>query len=105
MSEPKKLNFKAVDMALPKAIVRPINERADEKEKVEKVARAEGFTSRQPSKPKLDGRSLRKTDRNFQLNIGVSAATKDKFWELASQSGAASGGDFLQHLLTHYEVR
>lgn len=100
--EPKKLNFTADDIT-------PQNTRSkqqpnDVQKAVKKVVAAEGFTSRDSFSPKVDGRSLRKTNRSYQLNIGVSATTKDQFWEMASEYGAVSGGDFLQTLLDHFRI-
>lgn len=98
--EPKKLNFTADDIA--PANTRSKQQPNDVQRAVKKVAAAEGFTSRVSLSPKVDGRSLRKTNRTFQLNIGVSAATKDQFWEMASEHGSVSGGEFLQVLLDRF---
>ncbi len=100
--KPKKLQFSAHDLAEDRPVDKgrggKIIQRA-----VEDAASAEGFTSRAPLVPKIDGRSLRKTNRNYQLNISVSAETKDKFWEQASNNEFSSGGEFLQTLLSMWE--
>ena len=97
MREPKKLKFSPEELESPKQKIR---EKSGELiENLQAAAKAEGFSSRVTAKPKIDGRSLRKTNRNFQLNISVSAETKDLFWEKASSSGATSGGEFLEFLL------
>lgn len=69
------------------------------KSRITKDAETSGFTSRKPTKPKVDGRTLRKTDRTTQLNIGISPRTKDRFWQAASDHGHRVGGEFLEYLL------
>ena len=77
------------------------------------IAEAEGFTSRQPKKksvasPKpvqsVDGRSLRATGRNVQLNIAVKAETKNAFWEAAQGAGISRGEEFLLQMLEHWNA-
>lgn len=98
--EPKKLKFTADDLPIQSST--PKIKQQEVKKSVSTAVAAEGFTSRQQTKPKVDGRSLRKTNRNFQLNIGVSAGTRDQFWQMAADNGVASGGEFLQILLDEY---
>lgn len=69
------------------------------KEVAKKIAQEEGFTSRQPAKPKIDGRSLRATGRNAQLNMAVKQETKDRFWQMAQEEGFSTGEDFLIDLM------
>ncbi len=73
----------------------------------EKIARdtaiEEGFTSRQvkPTR-KIDGRSLRATNRNSQLNMAVKSETKERFWLMAKDNGYTAGEDFLIALMDSY---
>ena len=100
--KPKRLQFSVDDFAEDKPLDEGRGGKASQRA-VQNAAGAEGFTSRGPSVPKIDGRTLRKTNRNFQLNISVSAETKDQFWEQASINGFSTGGEFLQSLLTMWE--
>ncbi len=64
-------------------------------------AQETGFTTRHatPAQPKVDGRSLRSTNRTTQLNIAVSPETKERFWSLAQAAGVQTGEDFLKRLM------
>ncbi|KKJ75228.1 hypothetical protein WH95_19615 [Kiloniella litopenaei] len=74
-----------------------------QKEVAEKVATEAGFTSRHSKpKPKVDGRSLRATNRTAQLNMSVKQETRDDFWTLASEQGFNTGEDFLIELMNFY---
>jgi len=74
----------------------------DAKKIATSVAAKEGFTSRQ-LKAKIDGRTLRKTDKKSQLNIAVKSTTKDRFWLTAKKLGFTGGEEFLSHLLDNLE--
>jgi hypothetical protein len=74
----------------------------DAKKIATSVAVKEGFTSRQ-SKAKVDGRTLRKTDKKSQLNIAVKVTTKDRFWLTAKKLGFTGGEEFLSHLLDNLD--
>ena len=74
----------------------------------DRAAKEAGFTTRhapppaQDSKPvsgRVDGRSLRTTNRTTQLNIAVSEETRDRFWTLAHAAGVQAGEDFLIRLM------
>ena len=91
----KKLNFEIDEIVETKDITSNQNRRAE----IAKVAQSEGFTSRQTKSVKIDGRSMRRTARKHQLNISVTAETRDKFWELASSLGYSSGGELLDFLI------
>lgn len=73
------------------------------KDVAQKIAAEEGFTSRQKPKPKIDGRSLRATGRNAQLNMAVKQETKDAFWALAQKMGFTAGEDLLVELMGAYK--
>ncbi len=64
-------------------------------------AQEAGFTTRHatPAPPRIDGRSLRSTNRTAQLNIAVSPETKERFWSLAQAAGVQTGEDFLKRLM------
>ena len=64
----------------------------------QEIAHQEGFTTRQPVK-KIDGRTLRRTNRKAQLNMAVNVTTKDRFWSKAHERDFKVGEDFLNHLL------
>ncbi len=70
-------------------------------EPVERPALETGFTTRHapPAPPKVDGRSLRSSNRTTQLNIAVSPETKERFWSLAQAAGVQTGEDFLKRLM------
>lgn len=65
------------------------------------VSAKSGFTTREGNveNTSIDARSLRKTNRTVQLNISVSARTKDMFWEYALDNGHTVGEDALLSLL------
>ncbi|MCW9035386.1 MAG: hypothetical protein OQJ97_14280 [Rhodospirillales bacterium] len=66
-----------------------------------------GFTTRHaPPKPapapvssRVDGRSLRTTNRTTQLNIACCEETRERFWTLAHAAGVQAGEDFLIRLM------
>lgn len=60
-----------------------------------------GFTTRHAPQnaTKIDGRSLRSTNRTAQLNIAVHNETRDRFWTLAQATGVQTGEDFLLRLM------
>ena len=100
MRKPAGLDFGNLDDFAPK-------EKPPKRDKVEidnakKIASGaavqEGFTSRQVIE-KIDGRTLRKTDKKSQLNIAVKSETKDRFWIEAQRLGFTGGEEFLSHLL------
>jgi len=64
-------------------------------------AQESGFTTRHATSApsKVDGRSLRSTNRTAQLNIAVSPETKERFWSLAQAAGVQTGEDFLKRLM------
>ncbi|NKB55064.1 MAG: hypothetical protein GKS00_01900 [Alphaproteobacteria bacterium] len=76
-------------------------------EPARRTAGQSGFTARHaPPAPaggtteaRIDGRSLRATDRTAQLNIAVHPATRDRFWTLARAAGVRTGEDFLKRLM------
>lgn len=73
----------------------------------QRSAEETGFTTRHapPPAPKIDGRSLRASNRTAQLNIAVSPQTKDRFWRLAQTAGAQTGEDFLNRLMDGFTGR
>ena len=87
----KKLNFKIDEIDETNGN----SSNHDKRALIAKVAQSEGFTSRQTERVKIDGRSLRRTSRKYQLNISVTAETRDRFWQLASSLGYSSGGELL----------
>lgn len=70
-------------------------------ENMKHVAKASGFTAREVERVHIpvDGRSLRRTNRNAQLNISVSLTTKTAFWNFANEHGYHTGEDALLSLL------
>ncbi|MFQ5535187.1 MAG: hypothetical protein ACE5EM_10260 [Sphingomonadales bacterium] len=72
----------------------------------ERSAEEAGFTTRHvPPPSKIDGRSLRSSNRTAQLNIAVSPQTKDRFWRLAQTAGVQTGEDFLNRLMDGFTGR
>lgn len=59
-------------------------------------------TDTQPA-PTIDGRSLRRTGRNKQFNMKVTAATHARFWQAAQRHGFTAGEQLLTHLLDRDE--
>jgi hypothetical protein len=70
-------------------------------EPVKHTAEEAGFTTRHAAPPpaKIDGRSLRSSNRTAQLNIAVRPETRDRFWRLAQAAGLQTGEDFLNRLM------
>ena len=91
----KKLNFKIDEIDETNGN----SSNHDKRALIAKVAQSEGFTSRQTERVKIDWRSLRRTSRKYQLNISVTAETRDRFWQLASSLGYSSGGELLDYLM------
>ena len=75
---------------------------AKKKKLAQEIGKQTGFTSRITNGDKIDGRSLRATGRNTQLNMAVNDATKNKFWLLAKKSGYKAGAEFLDALMDHW---
>jgi hypothetical protein len=70
------------------------------------IAESSGFTSRQngeASQIPVDGRSLRATGRNVQMNIAVKAETKKEFWRLLQESGHTRAEELLVDLMEHWK--
>lgn len=61
-----------------------------------------GFTSRIADGGRIDGRKLRRTGRDVQMNIKVSEATKARFWQIAEKSEDRAAGAVLEMLIDHY---
>jgi hypothetical protein len=53
----------------------------------------------------VDGRTLRTTGRNMQMNIAVRPPTKDRFWNLAKARDIKSGEEMLLLLMDELERR
>lgn len=100
MRKPAGLDFGDMEDFAPKGKVSRVpNAEKDVAKKIAKeIAVKEGFTSRQVPE-KVDGRTLRKTEKKAQLNIAVKPKTKDRFWAEAQSLGFAGGEEFLCHLL------
>ncbi len=80
---------------------------ASSMEPAERTAEETGFTTRHaaPSPAKIDGRSLRSSNRTTQLNIAVSPGTRERFWRLAQAAGLQTGEDFLNRLMDGFSGR
>lgn len=102
MRKPAGLDLGNLDDFAPKkkAIATDGSDITNAKKIASSVAVQEGFTSRHV-KEKVDGRTLRKTDKKSQLNIAVKSVTKDRFWSTAKDMGFTGGEEFLIHLLDH----
>lgn len=75
-----------------------------------RIAETSGFTSRQNSETPqvavpVDGRSLRATGRNVQMNIAVKAETKKEFWRLLEASGHTRAEELLLELMEHWNAQ
>ena len=79
MRKPAGLDFGNLDDFAPSGKSLSGDKEIDKAKKIASgVAVKEGFTSRQVVS-KIDGRTLRKTDKKSQLNIAVRSDTKDRF--------------------------
>lgn len=75
------------------------------------LAEAVGFTSREgrakeqttANSPLFDARSLNKSNRTVQINIAVSPATKNRFWQFAHEGGHRVGEEALLELLDFHD--
>lgn len=83
----------------------PTSSKTDDipKEHVQQAAKASaaqaGFSSREAPPVKIDGRTLRKTARNTQMNLKVTEETHARFWRFATSLDGVSGGQALETLL------
>lgn len=75
------------------------------------IAKDAGFTSRhsleeviKEEKPaRIDGRSLRATGRNEQLNLSVTLEFKNRFWKMAQTENITVGEELITMLMDFYE--
>jgi len=76
-------------------------------EPARRMAQETGFTTRHAAQApvKVDGRSLRSTNRTTQLNIAVHSETRERFWTLAQAAGVRTGEDFLKRLMDGFVKR
>ena len=62
-----------------------------------------GFSSRDPSAPKIDGRTLRRTGRDVQMRLLVQSYVKKEMLKFTKKGGFDPMGQFQEELLKLYK--
>lgn len=80
-----------------------------DKKVIERAAEDAGFNTRHAKQTstkaaRIDGRTLRRKNKDAQLNIAVTEATRNRFWTLAQDHDLTSGEDMLIQLLDAFEA-